>query len=484
MGLGSTAARGAVSTVFWQSNRVVLQLVSVVVLARLIAPREVGLVAMVIAITGFGELLRDFGLSMAAVQAKSLSLAQKSNLFWINGGIGLLLTMTVFLLGRPIAQLYGEPELVVIAQWISLTFLLNGIATQFRAELNRRMRFTALSLSELVPQFIGLVTGIGVALRTASYEALIAQQLVTAGCGLAFVVLFARWRPGWPNRQGSVRPLLRFGAGLVGTQSLAYLAKSLDNVAIGYVWGPAVLGIYGRAYQLVMMPLGQFTAPLTRVAIPVLSKLANDPASFLQYLRAGQSAAGFCTCIVYGLIVGLADPFVLVALGERWLDMVPIVQALAIGGIFRALGQVSYWIFVARGLTGHQFRFYLLTQPAIILAMLAGLPWGGLGVAIGHSVGYCLFWFVQLWWVGRVAALDTTPLMRNGLAIFGWVALPAIAISLGMTWSIDGPWLQMAVSLPVVALYGALVLLVPPRPRRELKRLLDLVRGRPEKRLA
>ena len=479
MGLGRTAVRGAISTVFWQTNRVLVQLVSVVVLSRLIAPRDVGLVAMVVAIIGFGELLRDFGLSMAAVQAKSLSHDQKSNLFWINGVIGAFLAVVVFALGQPIAALYGEPELVIVAQWISLTFLFNGLATQFRAELNRQMRFSALSLSELVPQVIGLAVAIPLALKWANYQALVVQQITTSAMGLLFVVACARWWPAWPRRHVSVRALLRFGAGLMGTQSVAYFTKSLDNIALGYVWGPAVLGIYGRSYQLVVMPLAQFTAPLTRVAIPVLTRLVDDPVAFGRYLRAGQSAAAVFSCIVYGLIFGLAEPFVTMALGPRWIGMVPIIQALSIGGIFRALGQVSYWIFVVKGLTGQQFRFYLWTQPFIILCMLAGLPWAGLGVAVGHSVGYGLFWFVQLWWVGRVAGIDMRPLMTNGLTILAGIALPCIAIGLAATMLIASPWLQMAAGIAGVALYGGLVVLVVPAARRETTRLLELVRGRP-----
>ncbi|WP_051328733.1 lipopolysaccharide biosynthesis protein [Geminicoccus roseus] len=478
MGLGTKAARGALSTMFWQSNRVLVQLGSVVILSRLVAPHDVGLLAMVVALTGFGELLRDFGLSMAAVQAKSLSPGQKSNLFWINSGIGLLLTLAVYSLAHPIAWLYGEPALVEITRWISLTFLLNGLATQFRAELNRRMRFTVLSLSELVPQALGLAAGILVALQTGSYAALIAQQLAVAACGLAFVVLAARWWPGRPDRQAVVMPLLRFGAGLAGTQSVSYLAKNADNVAIGYVWGPAVLGIYGRAYQLVMMPLGQFTAPLSRVAIPVLTRLADDPAAFLRYLRAGQAAAAFFTCTAYGLIFGLADPFVRVALGEPWLGMVPIVQALSVGAVFRALGQGGYWIFVAKGLTGQQFRFYLATQPVIVAAMLAGLPWGGLGVAIGYSAAYALFWLAQMHWAGRVAAIDTGSLLRNGATIVLVVALPVAAIALAATELVASPWLQMPAAVAAVAPYLAAVLLLPPSARRETRRLMQLVRGR------
>ena len=139
--LGRRAARGALVTVGAQGVKIVLQVVGVVVLARLLSPGDYGLVAMVTAIIGVAEIFRDFGLSSAAVQAKTLSKAQRDNLFWINTAAGGLLTVIVFFGAPLVALLYGRGELVGLTQVLAFIFVLNGMGTQFRADLDPSLTY-------------------------------------------------------------------------------------------------------------------------------------------------------------------------------------------------------------------------------------------------------------------------------------------------------------------------------------------------------
>jgi PST family polysaccharide transporter len=123
--LGRMAAGGALVTMGGQLAKIAVQFGGVILLARLLTPRDYGLVTMVLAIVGVGEVLRDFGLSSAAIQARHLSRGQRDNLFWINTAIGLVLALVVFLMAGRIAAFYGEPLLRGLAQAIALTFLLN-----------------------------------------------------------------------------------------------------------------------------------------------------------------------------------------------------------------------------------------------------------------------------------------------------------------------------------------------------------------------
>ena len=109
--LGRRAARGALVTLTGQAARILIQLTSVVVLARLLDPRDYGVLAMVLAVVGVGEIFRDFGLSSAAVQAKDLTLHQRDNLFWINTAIGVVLAVLVFAAAGPLAGLDEEAVL-------------------------------------------------------------------------------------------------------------------------------------------------------------------------------------------------------------------------------------------------------------------------------------------------------------------------------------------------------------------------------------
>ena len=171
-GLGRRAVRGAAVTTAGQGLRLAIQLASVVIMARLLSPADVGLFAMVMSIAGIAEVFRDFGLSQAAVQAPVLTKEQRDNLFWINAAIGAALAVAVFLSSWGIAALYGREELAPLAQLAALTFLFSGLATQFRASLNRALRFTALATTDVIAAVVGLGAGIVVALTGAGPWAL------------------------------------------------------------------------------------------------------------------------------------------------------------------------------------------------------------------------------------------------------------------------------------------------------------------------
>ncbi|HHW4673437.1 MAG TPA: oligosaccharide flippase family protein, partial [Xylella fastidiosa subsp. pauca] len=158
--LASRAVGGAVVTMLGQGARVVIQFSIIVLLARLLNPHDYGLMAMVTAIVGVADILRDFGLSSAAIQAKQITNAQRDNLFWINSGIGSALSLVVFVAAQLIADFYREPALVTITQVLAINFLLNGMATQYRANLSREMRFGQLALSDIGAQVLGLLVGV------------------------------------------------------------------------------------------------------------------------------------------------------------------------------------------------------------------------------------------------------------------------------------------------------------------------------------
>jgi O-antigen/teichoic acid export membrane protein len=476
--LARRAFSGAKATLIWQAIRVALLVVSIVVLARLLAPADFGLLAMVTAIIGIGELVRDFGLSAAVLQTKTLTCAEKSNLFWINSFVGFALGLIVFASSWPIGGLYGDTRLVAITQALSITFVLNGIATQFKAQINRDLRFGTLGATEAIPQAVGLSASIVIAAVTHSYWALVAQTLIATASGALLCVLFARWWPGRYQRAVPVSRFVRFGGALVGTQGLAYLSKNIDSVLLGVIRGPVELGVYSRAYQIVVLPLTQVTTPLSRVAIPVLSRLQDDDKSMMAYLRSAQFATVLTTTAFYGTIIGFGEPLVLLILGDQWIDAVPILRILAVSGIFRALAQVPYWVFVTRGHTGKQLLVYLVGQPLIISSIAIGAVWGGVGVATGCSVGYGLFWVLNMWWAGRVAGLPMGRLATSGLAVVAVFGLPVVLMGGAAvhTYGPDGSALAMGGIPSVLWIVGATLGI--PRFRIEMARFLRLARNR------
>lgn len=462
--LGRAAARGATSTMMAQAARIGLQMVSIVVLARLLSPEEYGLIAMVTAIIGVGEVFRDFGLSSAAIQARSVTRQQRTNLFWVNTSIGVALGAAVLASSHLIAAIYGEERLVAIAQVLAVTFVINGLATQHRADLTRRLRLPLLASIDIVSQLLAFAIAATLALSGAGYWALVAMQVSQVSLSAAGVVISARWLPGRPRTRGhGMRQFFRYGGGVLGGQLLGYAGKNADSVILGVTLGPVSLGLYNRAFQVMTLPLNQLQAPSTRVALPVLSRLQDDQARFDKYLLTGQTLLLHLTGVVLGASAALAVPLFAIVLGDDWIEAAPLFQILAIAGFAAMANYACYWVFMATGLTGSFLRLALLTRPLMILALLAGAAGGTYGVAWMYSLTNLLLWPLTLWWLTRVSSAPVLGMLKNGVkvvALQGTAATLSLLAQLAVTDSSDAVRLAVGGAAYGIALASA-VLLVP-----------------------
>jgi O-antigen/teichoic acid export membrane protein len=476
-GLGASASRGAATTMAGQLLRIGLQLASILVLARLLTPSDYGLLAMVTAIIGLGEVFRDFGLSSAAIQAKSITRQQKDNLFWINTGVGLLLAAVLFLAAGGVAALYGDPRVLAVAQALSLTFLLNGLSTQFRADINRSMHFARLAIVDIGALLVGFVVGVAMALMGYGYWSLVGMQLSQGLVGLILSVSFARWIPRGIHRDAPMKAFLNFGVGLVGSQILGYAAKNIHTVLIGASLGAVSLGLYNRAFQLLTFPLSQLQAPASQVALPVLSKLHDDRQRYDEFLLRGQTIMLHVVAIILSISTAQALPLFFVVLGPQWVEAAPLFQILAVAGFATMVNYACYWVFLSKGLTGSFFRFSLFSRPLLIAIILIGATGGLYGIAIAYSAGSLLMWPLTLLWLHRVSDAPTRSMFGNGLRIIVVYSI-ATAASFGVASLLPtGSYLlQIAVGTLTVFASVAAVALIWPRFRRDVKAVMDTAR--------
>lgn len=472
--LGSRAAGGAAVTMIGQSAKMVVQFGGIILLARLLTPYDYGLMAMVTAIAGAAEILRDFGLSAAAVQAKHVSREQRDNLFWINSGIGLSLSVVVYASAHLIANFYKEPALVMISQALAVTFLINGMTTQYRAHLSRGLRFGQVALSDVGSQVLGLVAAVAAALLGWGYWALVVQQVVQASINFLIAASCSRWLPRGYQRAAPMRDFMSFGWNLMAAQLLGYASRNVGQVIIGWRTGPDALGLYNRAFQLLMMPLNQINAPATSVALPVLSQLQDDRERFNAFLLRGQTVMVHLIFALFAFSCALAMPLIVLVLGEQWRDAVPLFQVLTLGGIFQTASYATYWVFLSKGLMRQQLIYSLVGRIVLIGCIFAGSRWGAMGVAIGYSFGLLLIWPLSLVWIGKISDAPVRSLFTNALrpmvayGVAGGCAYYASVVAGGPLWQ------QLAAGAGAMAAVCLLALAIWPAFRRDVLSIVDI----------
>ena len=202
-------------------------------------------------------------------------------------------------------------------------FLLNGMVSQYRASLNRDLRFEALVLSDVSGPVWAWHRPSAWRWRGWGVWALVAQQVIGVLVTTVVAVSCSRWLPRLPNRRGDIRGMLRFGLGMFGTQVIGYFNLYVDTLTIGLRLGTAELGIYDRAYQVLMRTLNQFRNPTMSVGLPILSKMEPGSAEGDRMILRGQAALGYTFVAGTALAAGAAGPLIHLFLGPQWVAAVP-----------------------------------------------------------------------------------------------------------------------------------------------------------------
>jgi O-antigen/teichoic acid export membrane protein len=476
--LKGRAISSAFITIAAQGAQFVLSLGSIMVLARLLTPKDFGLFAMATTVMGFLRVFKDAGLSTATVQREDITNAQVSNLFWINVAMSAAITL-ILAAGAPIvAWFYREPRLVPITLILSSTFLLSGLTVQHTALLKRQMRFKAIAIIQVGSMLIGVAVGVGMAWLRYNYWALVGGNLAQVASWVVLTWLVIPWRPEAPARRSGIWPLVSFGANLATGDFICSFARGADGLLIGRFYGPDSVGLYTRAGALLSRPMEQFLSPISSVIVPVLSRLQTQPEryrrTFLQVYEA-MALAGF---LFTGLLFALARPLTLVVLGPKWEKAAVIFAAFTIAAFCGPLATASNWLFASQG-RGKDWLFAgSLLSVIAVTSFVAGLPFGPVGVAIAYSAGGLVVGLpVHYYFAGRQGPVTTADLW---IGIFRY--LPLWIIVCGATWLMrllfanSPPLVQLAICAPVGLIAGVILICILTPMRRVALGLGDIIR--------
>jgi O-antigen/teichoic acid export membrane protein len=455
-----------------QGVTVGLQFVTTIVLARLLTPRDYGLAAMVLIFRRVVMLFSDFALTPALVQRPVLTESDRSTAFWTSVSLGTCFTVIGILLSNVIAALYGQPEVEPLFIAFSFSFLLVSLGATQAALLTRDLDFRSLEIRNIIGTVLGSVLAVVLAVLGFGPWAIVSQPLATFGISTALLWLFSSWRPLLTFSTRSARQLLTFSTNVFGTQVLTYLISNLDNFLVGRFLGPASLGTYRLAYNLVIYPLSHLSGPIVAVLFPAFSRIADErPRLTSAYLRAGRLIVAIILPLFLLLVVTVPD-LVPIVLGSKWSGTTTVIQILSWLGILQSLKGLNTAILQACDRTGLLFRLALAGLPVYVVGFVVGLKWGIVGVAMGAAVAATI---VQPLYT--VATARTLGIRKRQVIYESWRVIVAATATFVLVVLLRLLLLELAVPpgarlaiLVVVflGLYVMLVLKAEPRIRAEV----------------
>ena len=475
--LGSRSARGGAVTMASQGVKFFASMVATVVLARLLTPQDYGLIGMVAIIINFVSMFQYMGLSNATIKWAELNHQQVSTLFWLNIAMSTAIMLVTIASAPLLAWFFGEPRLIWITAGYAISIIFTGLYIQHEAILSRQMRFAAIAIIEIASILVAFVAAIIAAWYGAGYWALVLNHLVMTLVTVAGVWLACRWRPGLPVRGSGVRSMLSYGSNLTGFNLMTYFARNLDNAVIGRVWGSYQLGLYSRAYQMLLMPMQQINAPFAAVAVPALSRLADSPDRYRKAYLSILEKIAMITMPGVVFMIASSDWLVLFLLGPQWQATSRIFMVLGIAAVIQPVTKTSWWLFSTQGRSSELFRWGLISGAIAMVSIVVGLPWGALGVAAAYAVSdLCLSTPLLFWYVGRKGPIRARDFYRT-IAPSLCASLCALVVLLLFRSRLElfeSVFIRLLLGFVITVVISFLALAVFPEGKRAMQSFADM----------
>ncbi len=483
-GLRRLAVKSAGVTIFSGGLGLAIQVVATVVMARLLTPRDFGLVAMV---TTFSLLLSNFGINgftEALVQREHVDRRVASNLFWISLGGGLLLTGGFAAAGSLLARFYGEPLVAPIAVGISLSIVLTSLSVVHLALLKRAMLFTAAAKIDIVARAVSVVVSILFGWAGWGYWALVFGACALPLSSAIGAWFLCRWMPGRPGYAAGTGAMLKFAMYTYGRFSVNYFARNTDNLLVGWRFGAPALGFYKKAYDLFSLSATQLVASTSVVAVSALSRVREDDTQFRRYLLGAIAVMAFLGMGISGDLTLVGTDLIRVLLGPGWGSAGRIFTFFAPGIGIMILYGTHGWIHLSIGRADRWFRWGIVEWTVTILLFLVALPWGPQGIAVAWCVSFWVLTAPAMWYAGKPIGLGVGPIFSG---VWRYIVASLVAgiatrimftrlVSLPAAPSAGAAALRVAVtSLVFAGFYLALIVLLY-RGFKPLQGLIGLLR--------
>ena len=392
--LKKQSVRAGVVTMASRLAGVLLTLASTAVLARLLTPQDFGVLAMLMSITAFVSVFKDFGLSSAAIQkGDRLTAPQASYLFWLNVAAGMGLTILLIALAPFVGWLVDEPALVPATTLMSRSFLLTSLGNQHAAALQSKLMFHRKAIADIAGAVASFATVMVLALEGYSFWSLVWGTVAGSAVTTLLLIALSPLQLTRPERGKSLGQLLHFGGHVTAFEFINYFHRNLDNILIGKVWGAEALGIYSRAYQLMMFPINNLRTPIGTVAFPAMSKLHGEPEKYRTYYLKVSFLLALSSMPLVAFLAVAADQVIGLLLGARWQGAVPIFQALALAAFIQPVASLRGLVILSSGRSRDYLLLGIVNTIVVCAAFVVGLRWGPFGIAIA----YCLATYVLLY---------------------------------------------------------------------------------------
>ncbi len=386
------------SGIFWngtsQFSTQLFQFIVVIILARLLSPKDFGIVGLTTIFIGLVAAINELGLSAAIIQKRDVNELHLATTFWSNVIFGIILFISIIFISPFIAAFFQEDIIKPILIVSSISLLIGPLSITHRAMLEKNLEFKNIMIIEIFAAIISGSISILLAISGFGVWSLVFGSL--SGSIVSVIVLWKinTWRPKLRFSLYHFKELFVFGSNVTGSKILGYMVMRVDYLIVGKFFGTAILGYYTLARTLTSFPVQKISWTIMRVTFPAFSSIQKNN----EMLKKGYlKVTKYISLIAFPMLAGLfivGPEFVYVIYGEKWSPMIILLQIFCIGGALSSIGSVGSTIQYSKGRSDLQFKWQIYAAAAMFIASMIGINFGIVGMAIIVTIVSAIFVFL------------------------------------------------------------------------------------------
>lgn len=400
--LKSQAVKGVVWSAVERFSVQGIQFVLSIIIARLVAPSEYGLIAMLGIFLAVAQTFIDSGFGSALIQKRDRTEKDFSTVFYFNIVVSVVIYLILYFSAPYIALFYKEPLLDIITKWVGLNIIISAFSIVQRAKLTIQLNFKTQAKASLVSVVISGACGVALAYYGYGVWALVTQALLNNLLDTFLLWIFAHWMPKWCFSWKSFKQMFSFGSKLLLSGLLHTVYLNLYTLVIGRKYSATDVGYYNRSYSLAQYPSVNIVNVITRAIYPLQCEMQDDDERlsrlFIQYLR--------ISCyVIFPLMMGLAilaKPLVLVLLTEKWIAMSELLSILCIAYMWYPVMVINNQMLNVKGRSDYFLKAEIIKKVVAIIVLLVTMPFGVKVLCWGVLLYNILDMFISILYTKKV----------------------------------------------------------------------------------
>jgi teichuronic acid exporter len=357
-----------------------------IILARLLAPEEFGLLAMASVIISLAQVLIDSGLGTALIQRQDVRDDHYSSVFCFNMLVGSALTLIFFSTAGIVAGFYNRIELKPIIQVLSFSFFINSFARVQTAWLTKKLNFGILTRARIISLIISGSIGITMAFLHYGVWALVIQSLLGGILTNVYISVYAKWKPKLMFRWQALKELWKFGFRIFISGLINTITHQVDNLIIGKLFSAQTLGFYQRSKSLNDFVVKYSSGSLVPVLMPALSSVQNDKERYNRIVLNSYHLISIVTFFIVGFLYLISEEMISVLFTAKWLPSVVYFKIMLLSGFVYPLSALLVNVLTSSGNSKGFLRLTLLKETLVVINLLVGFHFGLLHFLYGYTI--------------------------------------------------------------------------------------------------